>query len=150
MSRPGAINELKDDLDYIAKSGFNVIISLYDPLNYFEAKFAKMDLSSYGIEHFSMVFKDFSIPNLEDTIEMLKLIEKKIKTENKKVLIHCGAGYGRTGTLAALYLRYKDRELSGRKSIKKIRHIYNTCAIETKEQEKFVKNIKLWAMLFEK
>ena len=149
MCRPGSINELKEDLSFIAKNGFNVIVSLYDPLNYFEANFAKMDLSSYGAEHFSMIFKDFSIPDFEDTAKLLKLIDIKINKEKKKVLIHCGAGCGRTGTLAALYLRYKDKDLSGRKSIKKIRHIYNTCAIETKEQEKFVKNIKLSQMLFE-
>ncbi len=144
MHRPGKYNSLKEDLEKIRKSGFKVIVSLFDPNNPDEIEFADKDLSEFGIEHLKLRFPDFSTPNQEEVYSILKKIHDKIMIDKSKVLIHCGAGQGRTGTLGALYLRFRDREISGKKSVKIIRNKYRFSAVETQEQEDFIENWNLW------
>ena len=139
MPRPGSENNLQDDLEYVRNNGFSVLISLYDPEDYFEKSFAELDLSDHGIEHYALRFPDFSIPDKTQALKILKLIDKKINQENKKVVIHCGAGVGRTGTLAALYLKSKFYSITWKKSIRTVRSVYNPDAIETAEQMHFIK-----------
>ena len=58
----------------------------------------------------------------------------------KNILIHCMAGLGRTGMIAALILIKLGIDIN--QSIKLIRNI-RPGSIETEEQEKFVRNFKL-------
>jgi len=132
------IDNLPIFLKKIRKQEFNVIISLYDPKAYVERNFALMDLSEFEIEHYSFKCPVFNIPQKKVIFKIIDLLEKKIFDENKKVIMHCGAGLGRTGTIAAVFLRYLDENLSGEECLLKIRKEYNREAVETAEQEEFV------------
>lgn len=45
-------------------------------------------------------------PSLDDLERLIKWIDRKID-EGKKVLVHCYAGLGRTGTVISAYIIYK-------------------------------------------
>ena len=124
-----AIKELKENK-------IDVVISLYDPMKKEEYNFSKKKLKK--IKHYSFQFNDYSIPTKDIANNILIVINKAVK-ENKKILIHCGAGIGRTGTILALYLK-TDQNIDGYDAIELIRNFYNSCAVETIEQEKFIIN----------
>ena len=58
---------------------------------------------------------------------------------NKTVVIHCVGGLGRSGMIAAAYLKY--RGLSNEEAVTSVRKSRGPRAIESKEQEDFIKNI---------
>ncbi len=57
------------------------------------------------------------------------------------ILVHCTAGFGRTGTILASLLVILD-QISPTDAINKVREV-NPLAIETKEQEEFILNLDL-------
>jgi protein-tyrosine phosphatase len=57
---------------------------------------------------------------------------------NKKVLVHCVGGLGRTGLIAAVYLR-KYAGLDGDEAMRRVRAARSPRAIENTDQENFVK-----------
>mgnify|MGYP005858177725 CR=1 FL=1 len=46
---------------------------------------------------------DFEAPSLAETLKIINWIDAKLKN-NAKIVIHCRAGIGRTGTITAAYL----------------------------------------------
>jgi atypical dual specificity phosphatase len=85
--------------------------------------------------------QDFGVPSNDDLPEILKFLaqQQKIKP-NIPVLVHCTAGNGRTGTILASILKLLD-QLESEDAIQKIRSV-NPLAIETKEQEEFIKELR--------
>jgi protein tyrosine phosphatase domain-containing protein 1 len=52
-------------------------------------------------------WKDMNVPqSIDFMIEIVKDMYYTINEEKKKVLVHCHAGYGRTGIVIACYLLY--------------------------------------------
>ncbi len=85
--------------------------------------------------------QDYSIPSPEDLPEILKFLSHQQKLKpNLPVLIHCTAGNGRTGTILASIVKLLD-QVGAEEAISKIRNV-NPLAIETKEQEDFIKELK--------
>ena len=58
---------------------------------------------------------------------------------DKKIMIHCVGGLGRSGMAAASYMKFKG--LTADKSIEIIRQTRGPRAVESKTQEEFVNNI---------
>jgi len=83
---------------------------------------------------------DFDIPtkrDIEVIIEFFRHLQQ-IKT-NVPIIVHCTAGNGRTGTILASIIKIVDN-LPAELAIDKVREV-NPLAIETPEQEKFVKDL---------
>jgi atypical dual specificity phosphatase len=126
------IPETEDDLLQIEQLGIDVIISLDEGIrehpNYEEMK--------TKFEHHELFITDFDVPTKELIEQFLEIISAAQK-EKKKVLVHCIAGCGRTGTMLALAERFIYGTIDGEEAIKMVRKI-RPCAIETPNQQKLI------------
>ncbi len=88
------------DFARLRKQGFSVVVSLEcERLNTFEIEDA-------GFEHRKICIQDFFAPSFDQIDEFVTFVDAK-RSEGKKVLVHCYAGRGRTGTMLAAYLIHK-------------------------------------------
>jgi len=100
------------DFARLRKMGYSVVVSLEcDRLNTFEIQDA-------GFEHKKICVEDFSAPTLDQVDEFVAFVDSKI-AEGKKVLVHCFAGRGRTGTMLAGYLIHQG--MSSEAAVREIR-----------------------------
>lgn len=112
-------------LEYV-HSGFEVVISLrtWEPLD--------SAYQTLRLEFHHIPIDDFGIPSEKDIRTFIRLMEQNL---GRKTLVHCIAGRGRSGTMAALYLVY--RGFSGEAAVRHVRE-RRPGAIETPEQEALV------------
>src|SRR3989449_9176593 len=120
------------DFARLRKMGYSVVVSLEcDRLNTFEIEDA-------GFEHKKICVEDFTAPTLDQVDEFVAFVDSKIG-EGKKVLVHCYAGRGRTGTMLAAYLIHQG--MSSDAAVREIREragkAYGTLrgVIETDQEE---------------
>lgn len=112
-------------MEYI-RSGIEVVVSLrsWEPL---EAAYTVLQLEFHHIP-----IDDFETPTGDDVRRFVDIVTRN---HGRKVLVHCKAGRGRSGTLAALYL--KSRGMDGPEAMRVVRDV-RPGAIETPEQEALV------------
>jgi len=107
----------------------------------------KKILEKYGIIMKHYPIEDFKAPSLEGIIECIDWIESNLKN-NKKVLVHCKAGQGRTGTIVACFL-VKKYGLTAEEAIRYVRRIRpgsvtsESQILAVKIFEKYLKSISL-------
>ena len=75
------------------------------------------EVGAMGFKRYSIPLKDFSVPLLDDFTVFLRVVHQAL--EQGKVLVHCQAGLGRTGTMAAAY--WVNKGLSVNEATKRIR-----------------------------
>lgn len=94
--------------------------------------------NSEGFEVFHFPINDHDTPSDFDLFEKLQqLIWNQLQSRN--VLIHCNAGCGRTGTVAAGLLIHSGKSNTAKAAISAVRK-YKPCAVETAEQEEFLES----------
>lgn len=128
MERPGSYRGLDEDLAFLKESGIGIIISLtLAPLERAAAEDGDFEL-------FHIPLPDGSAPGIDQIRRFVSYVDYGLSSR-KKILVHCGAGHGRTGTMLACYL--VSRGSSAPWAIAEVRR-KNPHAIETSAQERSV------------
>ena len=85
------------DFGRLRKMGYSVVVSLEC------ARLNTFEIEDAGFEHRKICVEDFAPPTFDQMDEFVDYVDRKL-AERKKVLVHCYAGRGRTGTMLAAYL----------------------------------------------
>ena len=116
------------DFEFLKENGFEAIVSLTEfPLNE-----ALVEEFGFSVKHIPV--RDFEAPTLEQVKDFIAFAEKA-RVEGKKLVVHCDAGMGRTGTVLACYLVSKGYNAA--KAIEEVR-VKRPGSVETIEQEELV------------
>lgn len=132
-SKPGLYGEYKDDLTFIQDNGFTVIVSLT------EEPFELENGENIKLMHFPI--PDMGVPQPRNAYNFV-LGLKSLLDEGEKVLVHCKAGLGRTGTILSCILVLKG--YAPEEAIKYVRK-KNGSYIQNGLQENFVNHFEAYA-----
>ncbi len=125
----GSSNPTTRQLEKLYQEGFRSIISLLDEAEQ-SPNYDIEEVGAMGFKRYSIPLKDFLVPMLDDFKVFLRAVHQAL--EQGKVLVHCQAGLGRTGTMAAAY--WINKGLSVNEATKRIRKS-NPSVIENVGQE---------------
>lgn len=128
MERPGTHADLQADLQFLDKEGFSAIVSLT------ETPLPQESLAKFGFEYLHLPVPDFAPPSLAQARQFMELLDK-IWSVGGSVLVHCGAGIGRTGTILACAL--VTGGMTAEEAVRQVRQ-KRPHSVETTAQEQFV------------
>ena len=138
--KQGSTKKLWSDLKSLKEQKIDVIISLASTKEIESLGIAGFNenLQRFGFIHYMEAIEDFSVPAINRTKSVRDLVGIifNLLTENKNVLIHCNAGLGRSGIIVALLIKFIGGDEDSVSYLRKFR----PGAVETKEQESFVRN----------
>ncbi len=120
MARPS-----REDLEWLAEMGVTAVVSLT----------RERPPSPPDVEVFHVPVPDMESPSL-DTLHAVVSYMRSIVAEGGKVVVHCQAGLGRTGTTLAAYLVSDGMDAEG--AIHRVRTL-RPGSIETPEQEAVIR-----------
>lgn len=129
MARPGLINPLADDLAFLKSEGISAILSLS------ESPLEEGMVREKGFSYLHIPVNDFTAPTIEQVEQCVEFVERMLTVEKRPVVIHCGAGCGRTGTMLACY--FTKRGKTAEEAIADVRSM-RPCSIETDGQKALV------------
>jgi atypical dual specificity phosphatase len=129
----GSNNPTTAALEQLRRDGFDVLVSLLIE----EEQAPNYDLAvieEIGFVRHNIPVRDFNPPTVEQLVHFISIL-RDLNPENKLIL-HCQAGIGRTGTFAAAYWMSKGMSLEA--SVVLVRKL-RWGAIQTTEQEAILK-----------
>jgi atypical dual specificity phosphatase len=97
MPLPGRDRPLEQDAAYLEQEGIRILVSLTENPPDSEV------LASRAIDQEHIPVQDYTPPTLEQMIEFVTVVKDSV-VAGKSVGVHCTAGLGRSGTMAAAYL----------------------------------------------
>ena len=112
--RPGPM-KIPWNLKALAADGWTVIASFECEL--LEPEHVK-EIRALGLEHRLICVVDFTAPAMDQLFEFNEFVDRKL-AEGKKVLTHCYAGRGRTGTFLASRLIWRGASVED--AVKEVR-----------------------------
>ncbi|RLG46254.1 MAG: protein phosphatase [Thermoproteota archaeon] len=116
-----------EEVAWLRSRGYTTIVSL-DPDLPPEVAEAIEELE---LEHVIIPVLDLRGPTIDQMMEFCRVVEERLESGGK-VLVHCLAGCGRTGTMLAAWLVW--RGAGAIEAIEEIRRV-RPCAVETFAQE---------------
>jgi atypical dual specificity phosphatase len=139
MAKPGAYQDLDDDLAALDALGVRLVITLT------EDALPAADLANHGLDALHVPVEDYTAPTQKQMVRFVREARESMDAK-RPVAAHCYAGKGRTGTMLAAYLVSDGRK--GQQAIDEIREL-RPGSIETEEQEQAVIDFEqTWAELF--
>lgn len=126
MARP--ISQV-NDFEYLKKNDIDAIISLT------EQPLRKSLIEEFGFEYAHLPILDFRVPTFDQIDKFIGFV-KRVRTQRKKIVIHCDSGMGRTGTMLSIYL-VGSKGYSAKDAILEVRG-KRPGSIETVEQEEII------------
>ncbi len=84
------------DLKAIKRDGFSILVSFECD----RSRVSEDEVREAGLEHVKICVEDFTAPTIDQLREFNELCDRALAA-GKKVLAHCWAGRGRTGTFLA-------------------------------------------------
>lgn len=110
-SMPGRYEKIDDIIDELRTENITAIISLTgrDEIIAESPGFAKLieDKNLSGFTHIFNPVPDYGIPSseMQSAVYRKTILKSAELLENSNILVHCGAGIGRTGSFAVILLR---------------------------------------------
>ena len=106
---PGMNGDLERDLDIIEKWGTTIVVSLVEKheLQKADAEHIGDRLKERGIQWFHLPIKDCDIPHQElrpTWLDIKPLLKYRLSHKRERIVLHCWAGCGRAGMIAAKLL----------------------------------------------
>ena len=131
---------IDEDLKQLKEQGVDVVIPLItdDELDHFGVGDLLDNYIDHGFQVYRLPIMDQLTCSEEEMRDMATRLDLLLGA-NKKIMIHCVGGLGRSGMIAAAYLKY--RGLSYEKAITAVRNSRGPRAIESTEQEEFIKRV---------
>lgn len=148
MPLPGLLplgRRVEDDLGLLVASGIGVLVSLTEDLEVRRLATPAFydELKGRGIDSIRFPIRDGDAPrDLAATAALVDRIDALLG-EGRRVGLHCLAGLGRTGTIAACLLI--RRGATFHEAVRTVRQARSPRAIETATQEAFVASFAEWS-----
>jgi protein-tyrosine phosphatase len=128
-------------VDAIAAQGVSVVVTLTtkEELVGVGAGDLGAQCRAVGVTHIHQPIKDYGVPLVVDA-KHLVLTLRQLQRDGETILIHCMGGLGRSGLVCALWL--VDAGSTPENAITIVRNTRSSKAIETKDQEQFVRDFQ--------
>jgi len=114
------------DLERLVENGIVGLVSLT------ETPVDEAEVRRLGMEYLHIPIADFSAPPMSDVRLFVEFVRRVSASKGGPVTVHCGSGYGRTGTMLACYLVSEGR--TAEDAIAEVRRL-RPGSIETGGQE---------------
>jgi len=136
---PGVDGKLDADLDALQQAGVTRLLCLVEPHEFSRRKPESIEQRRQAVESRGITFMhhpivDFDAPRLSDAQPTIAALDKGIKAGDHTI-IHCWAGLGRAGTMAACLLIHNGMQAAD--AIATVRSVRNG-AIQSARQEQFI------------